>query len=77
MIEESRGNITALHKFRSEEVIKLEEYLKRDLFDASQFLEKTEKELKYWLDFDVEFITREFWNNLRTQRARPRYRQIN
>jgi hypothetical protein len=62
MIEESRGDITALHTFSDDEVIKLEEYLKRDLFDAAQYLEKTEKELKYWLDFDVALIKREFWN---------------
>ena len=62
MIEESRGDITALHKFSDDEILKLEEYLKRDLFDAAQYLEKTEKELKYWLDFDVVLIKREFWN---------------
>jgi hypothetical protein len=62
MIEESRGDITALHKFSDDVVIKLEEYLKRDLFDAAQYLEKTEKELKYWLDFDVALIKGEFWN---------------
>lgn len=61
MIEESRGDITALHRFSDDEVIKLEEYLKRDLFDAAQYLEKTEKDLKYWLDFDVALIKHDFW----------------
>ena len=62
MIEESRGDITALHKFSDDAVIKLEGYLKRDLIDAAQYLAKTEKELKYWLDFDVALIKSEFWN---------------
>jgi len=62
MIEESLGDIAAMNKFSDNEVIKLEGYLKRDLFDAAEYLEKTKNELKYWLDFDVELIKREFWD---------------
>ena len=61
MIEESRGDITALHKFSDDEVIKLEEYLKRDLKDAARYMNKTGKDLKFWLDFDVDLIKRELW----------------
>jgi hypothetical protein len=61
MIEESRGDIVALKKFNHEEVVKLEKYLKRDLFDAAMYLDKTENELKCWLGFDVALIKREFW----------------
>ena len=61
MIEESRGDIVALKKFSDDEVIKLEKYLKRDLFDAAQYLEKTEKDLESWVGFDVVLIKREFW----------------
>ena len=49
MIDEIRGDIVALNKLSEDEVIKLEEYVKRDLVDAAQYLEKTGKELKDWL----------------------------
>lgn len=61
MIDEVRGDIVALNKLSEDEVIKLEEYVKRDLVDAAQYLDKTGKELKDWLGFDVALMRQEFW----------------
>jgi len=61
MIDESRRDIVSLNKFDDNEIIKLERYLKRDLIDAALYLNKTEKDLKFWLDFDVDLIKRELW----------------
>jgi hypothetical protein len=61
MIDESRSDIVAMNKFDDNEIIKLEGYLKRDLIDAARYLDKTGKDLKFWLDFDVDLIKRELW----------------
>ena len=61
MIAEIRGDIVALTKFSEDEVVKLEAYVKRDLNDAAEYLDKTGKELKEWVGFDVELMKREFW----------------
>lgn len=56
-----RGDAVALHKFSDDEAIKLEAYMKRDLVDAAQYLDKTGKKLEGWLGFDAALIKREFW----------------
>ncbi|MHB1176666.1 MAG: zinc ribbon-containing protein [Sulfuriferula sp.] len=56
-----RGDIAALNKFSDDEVVQLEEYLKRDMVDAAWYLDKTGKELKDWLGFDVALMKHEFW----------------
>ena len=61
MIDEIRGDILALNKLAEDEVVKLEEYVKRDLIDAAQYMDKTGKELKDWLGFDLALIKRDFW----------------
>ncbi len=61
MIDESRGDIVALNKFSDNEIVMLEEYVKRDLIDAARYLDKTGKDLKFWLGFDVVRVKREFW----------------
>lgn len=61
VIAEIRGDIVALNKFSEDEVDKLETYVKRDLADAAQYLDKTGKELKGWLGFDVALLQQEFW----------------
>lgn len=61
MIAEVRADIVALNKFSDDEVDKLEEYVKRDLIDAAGYLDKTGKELKDWLGFDVALMKQEFW----------------
>jgi hypothetical protein len=61
MLDESRSDIVALNKFDDNETVKLEAYVKRDLVDAAQYLDKTGKELKSWLGFDVSLIKRELW----------------
>ena len=61
MIEKSRDEIVALNKFREDEIVKLADFLKRDLIDAAHYLNNTEKELKYWLGFDVALLKRELW----------------
>jgi len=56
-----RGDAVALHKFSDDEAIKLEAYMKRDLVNAAQYLDKTGKKLEGWLGFDAALIKREFW----------------
>ena len=56
-----RGDAVALHKFSDDEASKLEAYMKRDLVDAAQYLDKTGKKLEGWLGFEAALIKREFW----------------
>jgi len=63
MIEESRGDIVALHKFSDNEIFMLEEYLKRDVIDAARYLDKTGKELRFWLGFAVVRVKHKFWEH--------------
>jgi len=56
-----RDDAMALHKFSDDEAIKLEAYIKRDLVDAAQYLNKTGKKLEGWVGFDVALVKREFW----------------
>ncbi len=39
-----------------EEVVKIGDYLKRDLKDAANFIDKNGKELKDWLKFDLDLV---------------------
>ncbi|HUW50363.1 MAG TPA: zinc ribbon-containing protein [Sulfuricella sp.] len=61
MLDAIRGDIAALTKFSDDEVVKLEEYVKRDLIDAARYLDKTGKELKDWVGFDVALMKQDFW----------------
>jgi len=61
MIDKNRDDIGALNKFSDVEIIKLKNYVKRDLIDAARYLDKTGKELKSWLGFDVTLMKNEFW----------------
>ena len=61
MIDELRSDIVALYNLSADEVVLLEQYVKRDLSDAASHLDKTGKELKDWLGFDLELIERGFW----------------
>ena len=61
MIDECRGDLIALNKFDDNEIVKLEGYLKRDLKDTARYMNKTGKDLKFWLDFDVDLIKQELW----------------
>jgi hypothetical protein len=62
MIDKSHDDIMALNKFSNDEIAMLEAYLKRDLIDAGRYLDKTGKELKFWLGFDESLIKRELWD---------------
>jgi hypothetical protein len=62
VIEEIRGDIVALNKLTDEEVLKLEDYVKRDLVDAANYLDKTGNDLRDWLGFDVALLKQEFWD---------------
>ena len=62
VIDEIHDDIGALNNFVEDEVVKLKEYVKRDLIDAAQYRDKTDKELDLWLGFDVALMKREFWD---------------
>jgi hypothetical protein len=61
MIDAVRNDIVALNKFSDDEIDKLEEYVRRDLIDAAEYVNKTGKGLKDWLGFDVALMKHEFW----------------
>jgi len=61
LTNEIRGDVEAITEFNDKEVVNLEEYVKRDLINAAQYLDKTGKELADWLGFDVTLIKHEFW----------------
>jgi hypothetical protein len=61
MLDEIRGDIVALDKLSDKEAAKLEGYVKRDLIDAANYLDKTGRELQDWLGFDVALLKQEFW----------------
>ena len=56
IIDEVRTKTGELEELTEEEMEKLSIYLKRDLIDAAQYIEKTGKELKTWFGFDAELI---------------------
>ena len=62
VIDECRDDVKALKKLGDDEVTKLENYLKRDLIDAAQYKDKTGKDLKFWLGFDIARVKLEFWS---------------
>ena len=51
LIDESRCDIVAINKFDENEIVKLEGYLKRDLIDAAQYMNKTEKGIEVLVGF--------------------------
>jgi hypothetical protein len=61
VIAECRDEVKLLKKLGDDEVTKLEDYLKRDLIDAAQYMDKTGKDLKFWLGFDIARVKQEFW----------------
>ena len=61
VIAECRDEVKALKQLGDDEVAKLETYLKRDLIDAAQYMDKTGKDLKFWLGFDIAQVNLKFW----------------
>ncbi|MDA8328749.1 MAG: zinc ribbon-containing protein [Betaproteobacteria bacterium] len=61
VMDEIRDDMGALNKLSDVEIDKLTSFVERDLVDAAQYLDKTGKELKEWLGFDVDYIKHEFW----------------
>ena len=55
-IDETKKDVAALNKLGKDEMDILAQYLKRDLNDAAQYLDKTGKELKDWFGFDIALI---------------------
>lgn len=56
LIDEVAQKSSDVNELAGEEAVKIGNYLKRDLVDAANFLEKTGKELKDWLGFDLELL---------------------
>jgi hypothetical protein len=61
LVDEIKQDASAFYDLSADEVVLLEEYIKRDLADASNYLEQTGKELKSWLGFDLQLIEQTFW----------------
>lgn len=61
VIDEVKDEVAALHKLTNDEVVSLKESVNRDLAEAARYLEETDKELDFWLGFDVSLIKLEFW----------------
>ena len=56
LIDEVAEKSSEIAELAGEEADKVREYLKRDLIDAARYLDKTGKELKDWLGFDVAYL---------------------
>jgi hypothetical protein len=56
LIDEVAQKSSDVTELAGEEAVKIGEYLKRDLIDAASYLEKTGKELKDWLGFDLTLL---------------------
>jgi hypothetical protein len=56
LIDELADKSSEVNELASEEAEKLGKYLKRDLLDAASYLEKSGRELKDWLGFDLALI---------------------
>ncbi len=55
-MDEVRQDAVAIYNLTADEAVLLETYIKRDLADASQYLEQSGKEIKDWLGFDLHLI---------------------
>lgn len=56
LIDEITQKSSDVNELAGEETVKIGKYLKRDLLDAATYLEKTGKELKDWLGFDLTYL---------------------
>lgn len=52
----AREKAVELEELSHEEAERIGDYLRRDLEDAGEYLADTSKELKDWLDFDIELV---------------------
>lgn len=57
---EIKQDASALYDLSADEVVLLETYVKRDLVDATHYLNATGKELKDWLGFDLQLMQQAF-----------------
>ena len=55
-IDEAQKDLSIVEELGKEETEKLANYLKRDLIDAANYINKTGRELKDWLGFDIALI---------------------
>lgn len=63
LIDELAQKSSDVTELAGEEAIKIGEYLKRDLIDAANYLEKSGKELKDWLGFDLKLLKERLRND--------------
>lgn len=59
--DEIKQDAAALYDMSADEVVLLEQYVKRDIADATSYLHNTGEELKSWLGFDLRLIEETFW----------------
>lgn len=62
VVDEIKQDASALYDLSADEIVLLEQYIKRDLADASSYLQHTGEELKSWLGFDLHLIEQAFWD---------------
>ena len=56
LIDEVAQKSSDISELAGEEALKLGQYLKRDLLEAANFMDKTGKALKDWLGFDMAIL---------------------
>ena len=56
LIDEVAQKSSDMTELAGEEAEKIGQYLKRDLIDAASYIDKTGKELKDWLGFDLMYL---------------------
>ena len=55
-IEQAKNQAIELKEVSSEEAEKIARYIRRDIHDAADYIEKSGKELSTWLHFDLELV---------------------
>lgn len=60
-VDEFKQDAAAIYDLSADEMVLLEQYIKRDLADAAHYLQHSGDELKSWLGFDLHLIEQAFW----------------
>ena len=63
LLEIVSDDIKLASQLKADELVSLKNSIKRDLLDAAHHMNKTGKELKDWLGFDLMLIKNELWKN--------------
>ena len=64
LVDEARNNIVKLKEISEQDAEKVTNWVKRDIADLANYLERTGYELKDWLGFEAKLIEKELLDSL-------------